>query len=78
MKSQKKTPPIPKIVRQAEQALREAVAEVYAESARTGEPLPIWDEAKAKVVWIVPGKKSRNAGRAAQSRRNGKNRDDKK
>lgn len=71
MKAPKKRTRQRDMVALATKALREAVAEVYAEAARDGESLPIWDRNKKKVVWVVPKQKPRRIGRSPRPRANG-------
>ena len=72
MKKPMKRQRVPDIISKAQQAMTEAVAEVYEQAAREGEALPIWDRQKGKVVWTKPKLKSAKNGRAVRARRNGK------
>lgn len=72
MKGSKKKQRLPDFAEQGLKAMQEAVDEVYAEAAREGRSLPIWDDKKKKVVWIFPKKKSVKSNRGARARRNGK------
>ena len=53
-------------------AMKEAVADVYAEHSRRDLPVAVWDEKKGKVVWIVPNVKPTKPSRTPRARRNGK------
>ena len=42
-------------------AMKEAVADVYAEHSRRDLPVAVWDEKKGKVVWIVPTREGKSS-----------------
>ena len=70
MKKTKAKPRVEGMTALALKAMKEAVAEVYADHARLGLPVSVWDDEKGKVVWIKPKQQPRKPARSARARRN--------